>query len=54
MGVPAEHHAAFFAMSQQHYHALVQAGEISSVAVVKALQDAKVGYPAIAQVPVVR
>lgn len=54
MGVPAEHHAAFFAMSQRHYHALVQAGEISSVAVVKALQDAMVGHPAFAQVSVVR
>jgi len=49
MAVPVEHHAAFFAMAQQHYVALVQAGEISSVAVVKALQDAMVGHPVFAQ-----
>lgn len=40
MGVPVEHHTAFFAMAQQHYRGLVDTGEGSSVAVVKALQDA--------------
>lgn len=50
MGVPTEHHPAFFAMTQQHYHALTQAGEISSVAVVKALQDSMVGHPVLAHV----
>ncbi|WHZ17378.1 MAG: hypothetical protein OJF52_004230 [Nitrospira sp.] len=50
MGVPAEQHMAFFAMTQQHYHALVQAGETSSVAVVKALQDTMTGHPVLARV----
>lgn len=50
MGVPVEQQPAFFAMTQQHYQVLVQAGEISSVAVVKALQDAMNGRPVLAQV----
>ncbi|WHZ23550.1 MAG: hypothetical protein OJF47_002662 [Nitrospira sp.] len=40
----------FFAMTQQHYHALIQAGETSSVAVVKALQDTMAEHPVFARV----
>ncbi len=50
MGVPVEHHTAFFAMTQQHYRGLVEAGEISSIAVIKALQDAMTGQPVFAQI----
>lgn len=50
MGVPVEQHQAFFAMTQQQYQVLVQAGEVSAVAVVKALQDAMHGHPVLAQV----
>lgn len=50
MGVPAEHQAAFFAMTQERYTSLVQAGETSPVALVKALNDAIAGHPVLAQV----
>lgn len=49
MGVPAEHHAAFFAMTQERYTSLTQAGETSPVALVKALNDAIAGHPILAQ-----
>lgn len=49
MGVPVDQHPAFFALTQQQYQVLVQAGETSSVAVVKALQDVMGGHPVLAQ-----
>ncbi|MBS0159157.1 MAG: DUF3015 domain-containing protein [Nitrospira sp.] len=51
LGIPAEQHPAFFAMTQQQYQVLVHAGETSSVAVVKALQDAVSGRAMVAQIP---
>jgi hypothetical protein len=50
MGVPAENHAAFFAMTQERYTSLVKAGETSPVALVKALNDAISGHPVLARV----
>ena len=50
MGVPVEQQPAFFAMTQQQYQMLVQAGETSSVAVVKARQDAVSGHSMVAQI----
>jgi len=50
MGVPAEHQAEFFAMTQERYTSLVQAGEASPVAMVKALNDAIATHPVLAQV----
>ena len=50
MGIPDEQHAAFFALTQERYTALVQAGETSSVALVKALNDAVAKNPVLAQV----
>jgi Protein of unknown function (DUF3015) len=50
MGVPAEHQAAFFALTQERYTSLTQAGETSPVALVKALNDAIAGHPVLAQV----
>ena len=50
MGIPVEQQPAFFAMTQQQYQMLVQAGETSSVAVVKALQDAVSGHSMVAQI----
>jgi Protein of unknown function (DUF3015) len=52
MGVPAERHAAFFAMTQDRYTSLVQAGEASPVALVKSLNDAIEGHPVLAQASV--
>jgi len=49
MRVPVDQHPAFFALTQQQYQVLVQAGETSSVAVVKALQDVMGGHPVLAQ-----
>jgi hypothetical protein len=50
MGVPAEHQAAFFAMTQERYTSLVTAGEASPVAMVKAINDAIAVNPTFAQV----
>jgi hypothetical protein len=52
MGVPAERHPAFFAMTQERYTSLVQAGETSPVALVKSLNDAIAGHPVLAQASV--
>jgi hypothetical protein len=49
MGVPAEQHSAFFAMTQERYTSLVQAGETSPVALVKALNEGISGNPILAQ-----
>lgn len=49
MGIPGEQHTAFFALTQERYTALVQAGETSSVALVKALNDAVGKSPVLAQ-----
>ena len=50
MGVPVEHQAAFFAMTQERYTSLVKTGESSPVAMVKAINDAIATHPVLAQV----
>lgn len=50
MGVPEEQHGAFLAMAQERYASLVQAGETSSAALVKALNDAIAKNPVLAHV----
>ena len=49
MDVPAEQHPAFFAMTQERYLFLVQAGETSSVAFVKSLNEAIAKNPVLAR-----
>ena len=49
MGVPAEHQASFFAMTQERYISLVKTGEASPVAMVKAINDAIATHPVLAQ-----
>lgn len=49
MGIPQEQHQEFFAMTQEKYTALVQAGESSPKAVVKAMHDAMKGHLVLAQ-----
>jgi DUF3015 family protein len=49
MGVPAERHGEFFAMTQERYTSLVQTGETSPVALVKSLNEAIAGHPILAQ-----
>lgn len=52
MGIPADRHGDFFAMTQERYTSLVQAGEASPVALVKSLNDAIAGHPVLAQASV--
>src|SRR5438309_11874602 len=54
MGVPAEHQAEFFAMTQEKYTSLIQSGETSPVAVVKALHDAMAKHPVLAKMSTTR
>jgi len=49
MGVPAERQDDFFALTQQQYTTLIQSGETSPVAMIKALSAAMAGHPALAQ-----
>ena len=50
LGLPQDQHLAFFAMAQERYTALTNAGELSSVAMVKALNDAISANPVLAKV----
>jgi hypothetical protein len=52
MGVPAERQSEFFAMTQERYTSLVQAGETSPIALVKSLNEAIAGHPVLAQASV--
>jgi hypothetical protein len=49
MGIPEEHHGQFFAMAQEKYASLVQGGDTSPVAVIKALNDSIANQPLMAQ-----
>ena len=49
LGVPAEHHAEFFAMTQERYTSLIQSGETTPVAMLKALNGAIASHPVLAQ-----
>lgn len=49
MGVPAEQQGEFFALTQERYTSLIQAGETSPVALVKALNDAIATHPVLAK-----
>jgi hypothetical protein len=51
MGVPANHQDEFFAMTQDHYIALLrEEGETSPVAMVTALKDAMATHPVLVKV----
>jgi Protein of unknown function (DUF3015) len=50
MGIPSDQHPTFFAMTQEKYTTLIQAGETSPKAVVKAIHDAMADHPVLAQV----
>jgi DUF3015 family protein len=54
LGVPAEHQAEFFAMTQEQYTSLIQSGEASPVALVRALHDAMSGHPVLAKLSTTR
>ena len=50
LGVPQDQHRAFFAMTQERYTALTQAGEVSAVAMIKAMNDAISANPVLVKV----
>jgi hypothetical protein len=50
MGVPQQHHEAFFSMAQGRYAALASSGDLSPAALVKALNEGIASDPALAQV----
>ena len=50
MGVPAEQQPEFLAMTQERYLALIQAGDGSPVAMVKALNEAIAHHPVLLKV----
>ena len=49
MGIPQEQHPAFFSMAQEKYISLINNGETTPKAVVKALNDSIVTHPVMAQ-----
>ena len=49
LGVPVEQQPAFFAMTQAKYTTLVQSGETTPAAMLKALQEAMAAHPVLAQ-----
>ena len=49
LGVPEERHPAFFAMTQEKYATLVQSGETTPAAMLKALHEAMAEHPVLAQ-----
>lgn len=50
MGVPVEQQPAFFSLVQDRYRTLVERGEDSPLAVIKAIQEAAGGHPVVAGV----
>ena len=54
MGVPVEQQPEFFALTQEKYPALMQAGKESPAAMIKTLDDAMVAHPVLAKVSLVR
>jgi Protein of unknown function (DUF3015) len=48
MGVPIEYYPAFFSLIQERYRILMERGESSPRAVIKAIQEAVVGGPMLA------
>lgn len=54
MGIAPEDQPEFFAMAQSRYQELIQVGETSPAAMIKALSDAMVGHRVLAQVVVTK
>jgi hypothetical protein len=49
MGVPAEQQSEFFSLTQDKYATLIQSGEATPVAMLKALQDVMAAHPVFAK-----
>jgi len=54
MGVPAEHQAEFFALTQEKYISLIQSGETTPGAMLTALQEAMATHPVLVRLNVHR
>ena len=54
MGVPVEQQPAFFALTQEQYPSLMQAGQESPAAMVKTLDDAMAAHPVLVKVSMAR
>lgn len=54
MGVPAEQQPAFFAMTQEKYTTLIQSGETTPAAMLKALHETMAAHPVLAKVSLAR
>ncbi len=54
IGVPAEHQAEFFALTQEKYTSLIQSGEASPTALLKALNAAMAEHPVLAKATAAR
>ena len=50
LGVPAGQQAEFFAMTQERYQTLIQSGETSPAAMLKALHETMAAHPVLAKV----
>ncbi len=50
LGVPADHQQVFYAPVQQRYREFMSRGETSPNALIKALDEAMAGHPAVANV----
>ena len=48
MGIPVEHHPAFFSLAQDRYRVLMERGEKSPLAVIRAIQETVIGDPVLA------
>ncbi len=54
LGVPAEQQPAFFSMTQEKYAALIQSGETTPAAMLKALHETMAVHPVLAKVSLTR
>jgi hypothetical protein len=54
LGVPAEQQPAFFAMTQEKYASLIQSGETTPAAMLKALHETMAVHPVLAKVSLAR
>jgi len=50
MGVAVEHQPAFFSLAQDRYRTLLERGEDSPLAVIKAIQEVAAGHPLLADI----
>ncbi len=54
LGVPAEQQPVFFALTQEKYPSLMQAGQDSPAAMIKTLDDAMAAHPVLVKVSMAR